>query len=64
MAAAVLGARYALASLQGRPALQLAIEVGVGALVYSVSALAVARRPSRDLVARLREAFHVEAGQH
>jgi len=64
MVVAVLTARQAFAPLHERPALQLAIEVGVGALVYLASAFAVARRPSRDLVARLREAFRVEARQH
>jgi lipopolysaccharide exporter len=64
MVVAVLTVRQAFAPLHERAALQLAVEVGVGALAYVASAFAVARRPSRDLVARLREALRVEARQH
>jgi PST family polysaccharide transporter len=59
MVPAVLLVRSALAAWGDvYPALSLAFEVLGGALAYALGALVFARKASRDLIARLRDALH------
>jgi hypothetical protein len=57
MVAAVLGARWLLASWGGAAILHLVIEMSVGALSYPLALWLFARDDSRELVARLTDAL-------
>jgi lipopolysaccharide exporter len=62
MSGAVLLARSLLTQTEAlRPALQLAIEVAVGALAYLAAVLVLARRVSQELLAKLRVALRLRA---
>lgn len=61
MSAAVLAVRAGLSHAALRPILQLMVEVSVGAVAYTVAALLLAPRVSRELVAKLRFALRPAA---